>query len=936
MTDGQSALDRTRRQLQDSEIRLQQVLDNTSAAVFAKDAHGRYLFVNRAFEQLARRDVSQIIGRTDEQVFLPEVAARFRHNDLCVLREQRAIEFEELCDFGDGPQVYLSSKFPLFDAEGVAYAVCGVATDITERKRLEEALSSAALAVSQTEGEALFREYARYLATILRADAAFISTVESANATQMGVRAMYLDDRIVENFSYSLTGTPCATVVGQQFRYYPTRLTELFPADSAFREAGFDCYAGQPLSDSAGRQVGLIAVVARKRLENPAFIESVLRIFAVRVVAELERVAARNALRASEASYREIFEASEDAIFVHDWDTGAIVDANTQASITYGYGREELLHARLADLSSGEPPYTDAEGLAWIEAAKRDGSARFEWHRRSKDGSLHWDEVRLKAARIGGTPRVLAFTREITERKEAEQALRASEEQYRTVFNASADALVLWNSRSERVDVNPAYERMYGYSREEVLAGKRARELPEEHRRVQASIIARTLAGESCSGEIETVRRGGEAFPIEVRTVPIQHRGEPHVLAMIRDLTERRRGEEEHARLESRLRQAQKMEALGQLTGGIAHDFNNLLTSILGYVTLAGERDAAMSDPRLSGYLAQAKRSCERARDLIQQMLMASRGHRGTPRIVSLATQARQALEAVRPMLGEGVVLEHGLDDAVPPVSVDPLQFEQVLLNLCINARDALEGPGRVRVAVRPARIGGIACTSCRSVIDGEFVELCVEDTGHGIAPELVERIFEPFFSTKETGKGTGMGLAMVHGLVHEHGGHVVVESEPGCGSRVRVLWPAVAAELPAAASTPTGAGFAQRARRPSLEGRVLVVDDEVPVGEYMRELLESWGLHVTFAPGPHAALELLEQAPVPFDAMITDQAMPRMTGLQVARTLRGLGRDLPVLIYSGYSDGIDRADLDAAGVSAVLRKPVDPAALEAALQAVL
>jgi PAS domain S-box-containing protein len=937
MNDGVTALDRTTRALQDSETRLQQVLDNTSALVFAKDSQGRYLFVNREFERITGRTSGEILGRTDEAVFPADLAVRFRHNDLRVLREERAIEFEEVADFGDGPRTFLSSKFPLLDAEGRTYGVCGIATDITERrravealrdseaqyraifnasedalilwdsqmrrvdvnaaheriygwaredvlgrgydgsdapadyarprqaiirralagetvraeldavrkdgehiltevvaipfrhrgephvlaiardvterKRLEEALSSAALAVSEAEGEALFRELARYLAAILRVDAVFISTADPADPAQMQVRAMHLDGKVLENFSYGLAGTPCATVFGQQFRFYPSHLAELFPLDADFRALGFQGYAGHPLTDSAGRPVGLLAVVARRPLENPAFVESVLRIFSVRVVAELERVAARDALLASEASYREIFEASEDAIFVHDWDTGAIVDANPQACRAYGYSREELLKVRLADLSSGTPPYTEEHGLQWIEAAKRDGSARFEWHRRNRDGSLHWDEVRLKAAHIGGQQRVLAISRDVTEAK---------------------------------------------------------------------------------------------------------------------------RTAEEHTALEARLRQAKKMEAIGQLTGGIAHDFNNLLTSILGYVTLAGEREPALADPRLGGYLAQARRSCERARDLIQQMLMFSRGQRGTPRIVALASQARQALEAVRPLLGSDLVLELALDDAAPPVCVDPLQFEQVLLNLCVNARDAIDGSGRVRVAVRHARVRGVACASCRGAPDGEFVELVVEDTGQGIAPEVLERIFEPFFSTKETGKGTGMGLAMVHGLVHEHGGHVLVESQPGRGSSFRVLWPAAPAATPAAAMPSPGSRSDASGWRPALSGSVLIVDDESVVGEFMRELLETWGMDASFVAGPQAALELVSEAPARFDAVITDQAMPHMTGLQLARALHGVRGDLPVLVYSGYGDGLAREDLEAAGVRTVLRKPVEPAALEAALRAVL
>ena len=807
MNDELTRLDRA---LQDSETRLQQVLDNSGAVVFAKDMRGRYLFVNRVFEQIAGREAAAIVGRTDDEVFPPEIATRFRYNDLRVLQEKRSIEFEEAGDFGSGLRTYLASKFPLIDSTGVAYAVCGIATDITDRKRLEDALTSAALAVSQAEGEPLYRELARYLATILGVDGAFIATLDAQQPGQMQVRAFHLDGETRENFSYDIRYTPCETVVGHGFRLYPTELAKLFPGDLDFRDLGFDSYAGHPLNDAAGQPVGLIAVVSRGCLERPAFVESVMRIFAVRVNAELARVSAGEALRASQASYREIFEASEDAIFVHDWDTGALLDVNSQACIAYGYGRDELLRVRLGDISSGVPPYTEEEGLRRLEQARRDGSARFEWHRRSKDGSLHWDEVRLKAARIGGKPRLLAFTRDISERKEAE---------------------------------------------------------------------------------------------------------------------------ERRERLEAQLRQAQRMEAIGRLTGGIAHDFNNLLTSILGYVTLAAERDSLLGDARASGYLAQARRSCERARDLIQQMLTFSRGRRGSARTIALAPFVREALESLRPALPESLALSADLAQAAPPASLDPVQLEQVLVNLCLNARDAVEGVGTIRVAVRPQQAHGLVCTGCRASVDGTFVELCVEDDGHGMTPEIAERIFEPFFSTKADGKGTGMGLAMVHGIVHEHGGHVVVESAPCQGARFRVLWPAAADEAhPDGAAADASRGDRPR-QRPTLSGTVLVVDDEAAVGEFMRELLETWGLNASYAPGACAALDLVTEQPARFDAVITDLSMPRMNGLQLANALRKIRADLPVILYSGYGDKVARPDLQSAGIRAVLPKPVEPAALEAVLR---
>jgi PAS domain S-box-containing protein len=926
-----TSLENTEQALLDSEHRLQQVLDNSGAVVYAKDNRGRYLFINREFERLTRRPSQEIVGRTDEEIFPPELAERFRNNDLRVLLEKRSYQFEEEGDFGNGQQTFLSCKFPLLDSANSVYAVCGMSTDISDRKRMEEAFSAAALAVSQSEEETLYRQLARYLSTILSVECAFIAAPVPGRPSDLRMLALHLDGEVRENFDYPAAGTPCETVVGHGFRLYPSRLPELFPGNEEFRKLGLQSYAGQPLTDAGGRSTGLVGIMSRRPFKDPALVEMTLRVFAVRINAEIERADAATRLRASEANYREIFEASEDAIFVHDWDSGAVVDVNTRACEAFGYTREQCVGMSVGELTAGAPPFTEADALGWIEQAKRDGSVSFEWLRRRQDGSLHWLEVCLKRAQIGGQMRVLAFAKDITGRKQANEALRASEEQYRAVFNASADALVLWNSRYERVDVNPAYERMYGYGRDEVISGVRSREIPESHRQQQAEIIARTLAGERFHGEIQTIRRNGEPFPIEVRTIPIRHRGEPHVLAMIRDLTEQRRAEREQARLEAQLRQAQKMEAIGQLAGGIAHDFNNLLTSIMGYVALAGGRDAAIADRRMAGYLSQAQRSCERARDLIQQMLMFSRGQRGSPRAVSLASVVRGALTTLRAGLPGTLELAVEMDESVAAVHVDPAQVEQVLLNLCINARDATGGNGRVRLGVRPLRDAGLHCAGCRQAIEGGFIELYVEDNGHGMAPEVLERIFEPFYSTKETGKGSGMGLAMVHGIVHEHGGHVAVETGPGQGARFRVVWPALAGSVRAAEGEPEKAE-AERVPRPTLQGAVLVVDDEETVGEFMRELLETWGLHAACVARPEAALELVRSDPQRYDVVITDHSMAKMTGLELARHLRVVRPDLPIVLYTGQGDGFGADDPAVIGLSAVMRKPIDPQELSQVL----
>ncbi|MFZ5556053.1 MAG: PAS domain S-box protein [Pseudomonadota bacterium] len=831
-----SHLWRAEQALRDTQARLTQILDNANALVFAKDRQGRYLFANRRFQCLLRRREHEILGHKDEDLFGPEMARHYRASDLNVLDAGEAQQFEETARLPDGVHTYVSVKFPLLDSGGAPYAVCGIATDITDRKRVEDALRDAALAVSTAEGDAVFRELARYLAAILDVDVTFIARF-GAHREAMRTLALWVDGALQDNIEYDLEGTPCRLVVGREFQFFPDRLTELFPADNMFARLGVRSYAAFPLSDAGGQALGLVAVVSRRPLANRPFVESVLKIFAARAAAEIDRQRADEARRRSEASYRSIFEASEDAIFIHDWDTGAIVDVNQRACRMYGYSREEMLRLRVGDLSSGEHPYTEAEAARWIEKAKQGERVQVEWRRRNKDGSLHWDEVILCKADIAGRPHVLAITREITERKQAEEQLRDSEERYRLLFEMESDAIILADAGTlQHIDANRAATDLYGYSREELLR-LRSTDLSAEPEKTQTAMHM----GE---GTVRVPlryhrRKDGSVFPVEITANFFALHGRRIMLAAIRDITERKRAEEERGRLESQLRQAQKMEAIGHLTGGIAHDFNNILTSVMGYIALAADRSDGLGDDRIVRYLDQARSSCTRARDLIQQMLTFSRGQRGEPRPLRLAPLVRESVKLLRSSLPATIDIVTEVDEGAPPVLLDPVQLDQVLLNLCINARDAMGDGGRITVSVDTAAVAGGECTACRGGLDGRFVAMTVSDTGHGITPDVLDRMFEPFFSTKEVGKGSGMGLSTVHGIVHEHGGHILVTSAPGAGARFRVLLPALAGADAGAGA----AGTAQppvRARRLALRGRVLVAEDEPAVAEFMRDLLES------------------------------------------------------------------------------------------------
>jgi acetyl-CoA synthetase len=504
----------------------------------------------------------------------------------------------------------------------------------------------------------------------------------------------------------------------------------------------------------------------------------------------------------------------------------------------------------------------------------------------------------------------------------------AGEERYRAIFNVSLDGICLWDADYCMIDANPAYLEMSGYSSEEVIGHSFPSHLPEDYVAAQKGLIRRTLAGESCQLEVAAIRKNGESFPIEVRTIPVRYRGATHAIIVVRDIAKQKAAESERMQLEAQLRQAQKMEAIGHLAAGIAHDFNNILTAMLGYIGLAADRQETLGDSKLAGYLEKARASCHRARDLIQQLLMFSRGRRGERHAVSLSMLVTEARALVRGTMPSTLELDMMLDD-VPAVIADRVQLEQVLLNLCINARDALGGVGTVGISVRRSRSTDLVCSSCRRRVDGDFVELNVSDKGPGIPADVRGRIFDPFFTTKEAGKGSGMGLAVVHGIVHEHGGHIILEAPQDGGTTFRILLPSAAEDLRPA--EPAAADGAERRAGPSpLRGRVLVVDDEKSVAEFMSELLRTWGLEVDVAHGGDEALSMLESDPGAYDLVITDQSMPRMRGIELADRIAHLSPAAPVVLYTGTADDIARHELEAARVKELVRKPVEPFELRA------
>ncbi|HTL25295.1 MAG TPA: PAS domain S-box protein [Burkholderiales bacterium] len=635
-----------------------------------------------------------------------------------------------------------------------------------------------------------------------------------------------------------------------------------------------------------------------------------------------ERRTAEARLRASEEQYRAIFNASADAMIIWDRDYRR-VDVNPAFERIYGWTREEVVGRGFEIFSLAESHIAPRREL--VRRALAGETCRAELAGLDKSGRAIVTEIHVVPFQHRGEPHALAIGRDVTERKAAEEHLRASEEQYRSIFNASADSLVLRDADFTVVDVNLAYEAMSGRPRAEAL-GRRDLTMssPEMNAHVRG-LHERALRGEQVRFESRATRKNGERFEIEVRGVPIQHRGAPHVLYIGTDVTARRTAEADRTQLEAQLRQAQRMEAIGHLTGGIAHDFNNILQGTLGNLSLAAERQHELRDAKLGKYLDRARHSAQRARELIGQMLTFSRGQHGERRAVDLPELVRDACKLLRSTLPATIDLHATLEETLPPLRLDPVQVEQVVLNLCINARDAMRGSGAIRVGVRrAAHVQGV-CASCRQKVDGHYIELYVRDTGPGIPQHVMDRMFEPFFSTKAAGHGSGMGLSLAHGIVHEHGGHILVDSIQNDRTKFRVLFalPEAAAEGTVAQSSPAQPLLGARAR---LAGRVLVVDDEETIRDFMTDLLSGWGLDVVALPDGAAAHAAFVADPKRYDLVITDHTMPLLTGLALARELARLRPGLPVILYTGYGEDLSSVDLRDACVAQLVRKPIEPA----------
>jgi PAS domain S-box-containing protein len=610
----------------------------------------------------------------------------------------------------------------------------------------------------------------------------------------------------------------------------------------------------------------------------------------------------------SQVQFPELLGQPPDAITLHDA-AAAVVDANEEACRQLGYTREELIGMPVGRFVEG----LEAEALQRvIEHMRQAGVASFRAVHRRKDGTTYPVETRLALVRRQGPPLVVAFTRDLSEQEAARIALRASEDRYRNLLELLPDGIITYDTKGVLTYANAAAARLTGAGQVEALIGTQAMDLVHpDHRAAARRRMERVLRGEFVAAEDSLLLRvDGTAFPAEVTSVAM---GDGQIITVARDVSDRHRAEVERAALQERLRQSEKIEALGTLAGGVAHDFNNVLAAILGHAeALAGALPPGSVGRDDAEQISVAAR---RAKGVVQQILAFARRRPAEAAPVDVARTVQEELTLVRAAMPASVEIVARLDPRAGAVQADPTQLHQVLLNLSANARDAMAPRGgRLEVAVDAAAAPSDGAPP--GLPAGRYVRLAVSDTGQGMDGATRARAFEPYFTTKPPGVGSGLGLAVVHGIASGLGGGVRLESAVGQGTRVEVWLPRLAEPAPTpvpVAPVPSGD------RR-----RILLVDDDPPVARAISRMLATLGYDVTVDGSAEAGLERFRGDPAAFDLVITDQTLPRMGGDELTLALLALRPDLPVLICTGYSARLDDQVARAIGARALLPKPLD------------
>ncbi len=613
------------------------------------------------------------------------------------------------------------------------------------------------------------------------------------------------------------------------------------------------------------------------------------------------------ALRKSVEKFRNVYNTAPLTFVVWDQDT-CVVDWNKKAEEVFGWLKEEVVGRSFFDFLIPEKDRPHVEDVTAI--VKGGFPARSINDNLTKDGKIitcEWNNSILHN-NDGSIIGAISLGLDISDRKQAEKALRENEEKYRTLFEKSVDGILITDIETNKIKyANPALCRLLGYSEEEIKGLGMLDILPKDKLEYVISEFEANVKGQKTLSEnIPFLKKDGAIVCGDISGTTTLIDGKKCSIGFFRDITDKKH-------LEAQLQQTQKMEAIGTLAGGIAHDFNNILSAVIGYTEISMLE--AQKGSNLERNLEEVLKAGERAKDLVQQILAFSRQREQEQKPVQVKLIVKEALKLLRASIPSTIKIEQNIQSNAL-VMGDSTQIHQILMNLCTNAAHAMEDKGGVlTVSLSDIELDSDFISSHPDFTPGAYINLTVSDTGHGIPPAILEKIFDPFFTTKEKGEGTGMGLSVVHGIVHSHGGAIRADSEPGKGSTFKVLIPAIEKHLKPKdrieKHIPTGTE------------RILFIDDEPSIVNVGKLLLESLGYDVVTRNSSIEALEYFKFQPDKIDLVITDMTMPKMTGDVLAKELMRIRSDIPVILCTGFSTKINVKKAMAMGIRAFVSKPI-------------
>jgi PAS domain S-box-containing protein len=622
------------------------------------------------------------------------------------------------------------------------------------------------------------------------------------------------------------------------------------------------------------------------------------------------------ALRQSEANSLSLFACNPLPMWVVEDSSLRFLEVNDAALRHYGFDRVEFLQMSAADLHPAEEV---PALLAEFRSAGSQTTHEGPWRHRKRDGSLIDVEMYLGKMDYSTQPAVLVVTKDITQKKRAEE----EKQKFFTLVENSRDFIAVADLKDNLEYVNPAGRAMVGITNAEQVKGSHSLDyvIPEDMPLVYEKILPALYSTGHWEGELRfRHRRTGQPVPVDCVGFQVKDpkSGEARFVATVsRDITERRA-------LERQLQQAQKFEAFGQLAGGIAHDFNNVIGAILGWAELGEEQAASGSNLTLENYFKKIHVQCDRVTSLIRQLLAFARRQILEPRSLKLNQTVQDVMNLLDKVIGKDIEIKTSLAEDLAAVRADPTQVEQVLMNLCINSRDAMPNGGRITMETCNAEFSEDDCRRTAGVQPGRFAELRVIDTGSGMDAATRERIFEPFFTTKGTGKGTGLGLATAYGIVKQHNGFIQVDSERGQGSTFRIFLPVEETSTHRDVRPPIVEDLPVRGGSET----ILLADDHDGVREMAESVLKAKGYSILLANDGEEAVRVFSANCDRIALVLLDVIMPHLNGSDVFATIKALNPSVSVIFATGYSNEIATlANLAECGVI-VLRKPYSPATL--------